>query len=90
MWRPHVDPPFGGRDAGHGGGGRVPLVVDRFVVCRRLGRGWPRATGRWSRDPMPPQQGVLGPTREQGRPRRNILPTILHPDKDIEICFSRR
>ena len=65
MWRPHVDPPFGGRDAGHGGGGRVPLVVDRFVVCRRLGRGWPRATGRWSGDPMPPQQGVLGSTREQ-------------------------
>jgi hypothetical protein len=37
---------------------------------------------------MLPQQGVLGLTRE--RPRQNILLTILHHNKGIETCFSRR
>ena len=66
IWRPCTNPPLGGQAAGRGGGGRVPPIVDRFAAHRRLGRGWPRATCWWSGDPMPPQQGVLGPTREQG------------------------
>jgi hypothetical protein len=69
-------------------GGHMPPVMDEFTTCHRLGRGWSCAVGRWRGDPMLPQEGVLGLTRE--RPCQNILLTILHHNKGIETCFSRR
>jgi len=83
MWRPRAYPPLGGRAAGREGGGRMPSVMDGFATRRQLGRGWPRAAGRWGGDPKPPQQGVLGLTGRRGRPHINILPTILHHNKGI-------
>ena len=60
MWRSRANPQFVGRATGRGGGGRMPPIVDRFAARRRLGREWPRATGWWSGELMPPQQGGIG------------------------------
>ena len=87
MWKPRANPPLGGRAAGRGGGGHVLPIVDRFAARRRLGRRWPQATGRWSGDPMPSQQGSIGADDGAGGGRTtSFQPSYI----TIKTCFSRR
>ena len=87
MWKPHANPPLGGRAANRGGGGRVSPIVDEFDARHQLGRGWSCATGRWSGDPRPPQQGGIGTDEgARGGHATSIQPSYI----TIKTSFNRR